>query len=116
LQWRSQLFVLRVDDENSQQFGRPGLAGVALTACRSPGHPRSSGPLVRFHRIVVDLAGNARDQWVPTFDTDTFCASLDRDAQMHAALLEQLRLLKQRSGNLLRQVGIRFRTDQDRGA
>jgi len=36
-----------------------------------------------------------KNQWVPTFETDTFHASLDRDAQMYAVLLKQLGLLKQ---------------------
>ena len=36
-----------------------------------------------------------KNQWVSTFETDTFRASLDRDSQMYAALLKQLGLLKQ---------------------
>ena len=36
-----------------------------------------------------------KNQWVPTFETDTFRASLDRDSQTYAALLKQLGLLKQ---------------------
>ena len=36
-----------------------------------------------------------KNQWVPTFETDIFRASLDRDAQMYAVLLKQLGLLKQ---------------------
>ncbi len=36
-----------------------------------------------------------KNQWVHTFEADTFRASLDRDNQMYAALLKQLGLLKQ---------------------
>lgn len=36
-----------------------------------------------------------KNQWVPTFETETFRASLDRDSQTYSVLLKQLGLLKQ---------------------
>jgi putative tricarboxylic transport membrane protein len=36
-----------------------------------------------------------KNQWVPTFETDTFRASLDRDNQTYSLMLKQLGLLKQ---------------------
>ena len=36
-----------------------------------------------------------KNQWVSTFETDTFRASLDREHQLYSALLKQLGLSKQ---------------------
>jgi hypothetical protein len=52
-------------------------------------------PLAQMMQSPAWEAGLEKKQCVPTFETDTFRASLDRDAQMHVALLEQSGLLKQ---------------------
>jgi len=67
------------------------------------GPPEMPAPVVEYWRnalaqMVQSPAWKAeleKNQWVPTFETDTFRASLDRDAQMYAVLLKQLGLLKQ---------------------
>src|SRR5262249_59868427 len=38
-----------------------------------------------------------KNQWVNTFETDTFRASLDKDYETYSTLLKQLGLLKQKT-------------------
>lgn len=66
------------------------------------GPPDMPPPVVRYWqdalgKMVTSEAWKkvlAQNQWVHTFETDTFRASLDRDNEMYATLLKQLGLLK----------------------
>jgi putative tricarboxylic transport membrane protein len=67
------------------------------------GPPEMPAPIVQYWRaalaqMVQSPAWKAeleKNQWVNTFETDTFRASLDRENQIYNVLLKQLGLLKQ---------------------
>jgi putative tricarboxylic transport membrane protein len=67
------------------------------------GPPEMPAPIVQYWRaalaqLVQSPAWKAeleKNQWVNTFETDTFRASLDRENQIYSVLLKQLGLLKQ---------------------
>jgi putative tricarboxylic transport membrane protein len=67
------------------------------------GPPQMPAPVVQYWRealkqMVQSAAWKSeleKNQWVNTFETDEFRASLDRDNQMYATLLKQLGLLKE---------------------
>jgi len=68
-------------------FGPPNMPPAVVQYWRD-----ALGKMVQSAAWKAELEKN---QWVNTFETDTFRTSLDRDNEMYAALLKQLGLLKQ---------------------